>query len=120
MTDHIENGTNTNTNTNTNKPINVNEPPLTVLGNSIYYFFHHVLILEEKKRFRLVVIHDNRILFDNHYKTIRGARIAFEKLFNEKKIPHGKAWWTSFYPPEPGWLELMLNGIYSVGEFRCC
>jgi len=96
-----------------------NEPPITVLANSIYYFFQHVLILEEKKRFRLVVIHDNRILFDKQYKTPRGARISFEKLFNEKKVSHEEAEWSSLYPPEPGWLELVLSCNYPEGVSRC-
>jgi hypothetical protein len=97
-----------------------NEPPITVLANSVYYFFHHVLILDEKKRFRLVVIHNDRILFDKHYKTLKGARISFEKKFNIKKLPNKKAEWSPLYDSDTGWLEQMLNGIYALGEIRCC
>ena len=94
--------TNITSNTDTIQPVNCKKRLISRLINDVLYFFDFVLIILENKRFRLPVIHKNRILFDKHFKTPRGARIAFEKLFNEKKVILEKAEWSPLYKPEPG------------------
>lgn len=81
-------------------PINI-----SLLINSIYYYIESVFIMAVKEGYRLVVIHQGRLLTDEIYKTARGARIAFLKRFGDKAWRDGvKAEWSRFYPPESRWL----------------
>lgn len=81
------------------KPIQI-----SLLVNSIYYFIESVFIMAVNKGYRLVAIHQGRLLTDEIYKTARGARIAFLKLYGNKAWRNGvKAEWSRFYPPEPEW-----------------
>jgi len=87
------------------------EKPVTVslLINSVYYFIESVLILETTEGFRLLAIHQNKLIADETYKTAKSARIAFMKLFNYKAYTEGvKAQWTPFYAPEEGWETLKI------------
>jgi hypothetical protein len=53
-----------------------------------------------------VVNHNGKILYDKVYKTLRGAKIAFSKLFNHRGWKeHLKAEWSIFYKPDPWWLK---------------
>ena len=73
------------------------EIKISVLQNSVYYFLQHVFIITAKDDSRLVVIHNNRLLTDNHYKTLKGARIAFQKKYKHKPWKNGvKARWSYF------------------------
>lgn len=68
---------------------------ISVLLNSIYYFLQYAFIITAKNDSRLVVIHNNRVLMDHHYKTLRGARIAFQKKYKTKAWKNGvKANWS--------------------------
>jgi hypothetical protein len=65
------------------------------------------------EKYRLVVLHhNNKLLYEAVYNTVRGARIAFSKLY------HGKAWdekvkatWTIFYRPDKPWLSKKLSHV---------
>lgn len=77
---------------------------ISILVNSIYYFIESVFIVNVKKVYRLVAVHQGRLLADETYKTARGAKIAFLKRYGKKTWQNGvKAEWTRFYPPEPVW-----------------
>jgi hypothetical protein len=83
------------------KPIKISR-----LINSIYYFIESVFIIAEKQGYRLVAIHQGKLLTDQTYKTVKGARIAFLKMWSYKAWKEGvKAKWSHFYPPDPKWLE---------------
>ncbi len=70
---------------------------ISVLQNSLYYFLQHVFIITANDDSRLVVIHNNRLLTDCHYKTLKGARIAFQKKYQNKPWKNGvKAEWSYF------------------------
>ena len=74
---------------------------ISLLINSVYYFIETVFILETAEGYRLIAIHQDKICTDKTYKTPRGAKIAYRKLFGYKAweggvIPN----WSPFYPPE--------------------
>lgn len=78
---------------------------MSLLINSIYYFIECVFILSLPNRYRLVVLHHGRVLTDACYETLRGARIAFSKLYSHKAWREGvKAQWSHFYDPDSEWL----------------
>jgi len=79
---------------------------ISILINSVYYFIECVYILILHDRCRLIVLHRGRVLTDRTYKTVRGARIAFSKLYKHKGWKDGiKAQWSHLYDPEVKWLE---------------
>ena len=79
---------------------------ISILINSIYYFIECVYILILHDHCRLIVLHHGRVLTDKRYKTVRGARIAFAKLYKHKGWKEGiKAQRSHLYDPEAKWLE---------------
>ncbi len=87
------------------------EQYISRLINSVLFFLPYVLVIkEEEKTFRLVVARDDQIMMDQRYKTLRGARIAFSKLFKDYRYSNKiKAHWSHFYPPGEIWLQARLN-----------
>jgi hypothetical protein len=76
------------------------------LINSILYYIECVFILRSRGKFRLVVLHHRKVLFDKYYPTERGCRIAFQKKFKDKAWREEvKANWSHFYDPDKSWLE---------------
>lgn len=74
---------------------------ISLLINSIYFFIESVFIVETGDGYRLLAIHRNNVLRDETFKTARGAKIAYLKLFAYKAWEEGvKPQWTPFYPPE--------------------
>jgi len=84
---------------------------IILLVNSPYYFLGCVFIaVENSESYRLVVLHNNRVLTDIRYKTVRGAKIAFSKFYREKAWREDiKADWSITYPPDADWLEERLR-----------
>ena len=79
---------------------------VSLLINSVYFFIESVLILETAEGYRLLAIHQGRLITDETYKTSKGAKIAFLKFFGYKAWDEGvKPQWTPFYPPEQPWLD---------------
>lgn len=73
---------------------------LLLLINPAYYFLECVYILYKKGHYRLVVLHNSRVLTYRNYRTLRGAKIAFQKIYKNKAWKEGvKASWD---PPNPG------------------
>ena len=92
----------------------VQEPVLKIsrLINSIYYFIEFVFIIAENEGYRLVAIHQGKLLTDRTYKTAKGARIAFLKFWNYRAWKGGvKVKWSHFFPPDPKWLKKKLEQI---------
>lgn len=72
---------------------------LLILINPAYYFLECVYILFKKGYYRLVVLHNGRVLTYRNYRTLRGAKIAFQKIYKNKAWKEGvKASWNSPYP----------------------
>ena len=82
------------------------KPTISNLINSVYYFIQDVFILKIKDKYRLVALHQRKVLMDKYYPTVKGCRIAFQKLFKDKACSEEiKAQWSHFYDPDKGWLE---------------
>ena len=81
------------------------------LLNSVFYSIRTCFVMTmTDEEYRLLVIHDKKVLADRNYPTLRGARIAFSKKFKDR------AWsddvvseWSHFYPPDRDWIEKMLS-----------
>lgn len=79
---------------------------VSLLINSVYFFIESVLILETAEGYRMLAIHQGKLIADETYKTPKGAKIAFLKFFGYKAWDEGvKPQWTPFYPPEQPWLD---------------
>jgi len=86
------------------------EPTITKLINALYYFLDHVFIIIADEDYRLLVIHNNRLLWDKKYKSIRDARIAFSKRFGNMACDQlKKNIWSHRYDPDKDWLMDKLN-----------
>lgn len=88
---------------------------ICVLINSIFYFIGSVFIINNSGDYRLVANHNGKILIDKPYKTLRGAKIAFSKLFGHRGWKEDlKAEWSIFYKPDAQWLNKRCKGIKSL------
>jgi len=83
-----------------------NEPLISVLMNSVYFFLEHAFIVSDKNNYRLFVRHRNEVLADQDYKSLRGAKIAFSKLFQQNAFDkdYSHPQWSPLYTPERNWL----------------
>ncbi len=78
---------------------------IITLVNSVYYFLECVYILYRQGGYQLVVLHNNRVLTYKNYQTLRGAKIAFQKMYNKKAWKNNvKADWSHSYPADSHWL----------------
>ena len=76
--------------------IPIGDTRLLLLINPAYYFLECVYILYKKGCYRLIVLHNSRVLTYRNYRTLRGAKIAFQKIYKNKAWKEGvKANWTS-------------------------
>ena len=86
------------------------EPIVSTLLDRAYYFLHEVVIIKAPPHFRLLAVNKFKgKKIDKHYDTVRGARIAFAKLFKDKKCEPTKPEWSPLFQPEPGWLKTILS-----------
>jgi len=60
--------------------------------------------------FELLALSKKELLYRKEYKTLRGARIAFMKLYGRRlNLDLCHPAWTKFYKPEPGWVENLIQ-----------
>ncbi len=89
---------------------------ISSLVNSIFYFLNYVIIIHETHGFRLIAIHGNEKKVDQVYPTLRGAKIAFSKMFKINKANkisgEDKSVWTPFYHPESLFIDGLLKSPY--------
>jgi len=89
-----------------------NPMTISMLINSVYYFIECVFILDLHDHYRLVALHNGKVLTDASYETSRGARIAFARLYGDKAWSEEiKAQWSHFYDPDTCWLEKKTKDI---------
>ena len=75
------------------------------LTNSIHYFLDYVYIIAGENGFHLVVIHHRQVMMDKVFKSVRGAKISFSKLFKDKNCKENiQVNWSRFYSPEKYWI----------------
>lgn len=103
-----------------NEPKNSKPIEISSLFNAVEYFFETVFIMTAKDGYRLLVVHYNELLTDKIYKTARGARIAFSKIYKYKAWSDGvKANWSLFYSPDYGWVEKKLSSKKANRKKTC-
>jgi len=87
-------------------------PKVSILTNSVHFSLFRVFIFADKGQFRLIVFNHGKLLTDAIYKTARGARIAFLKLWEfQKERENVTAKWSHFYTPEKDWLETWYHFV---------
>lgn len=87
---------------------------ISFLINAIFWFTDCVFIMEMEDGYRLISIHQGRLLVNKRYKQARNAKIAFTRFFNNKIWERGiKPMWSPFYPPAPGWLKRKFENLES-------
>jgi hypothetical protein len=85
-----------------------NDPgEVCTLINSIFYFVGSVYITSIHGNYRLIAKHNGKVLYDRSYPTLRGAKIAFSKLFGHRSWREDvKAEWSDFYNVESNWKKI--------------
>ncbi len=85
---------------------------ISILINAIFYFIERVFIIKnpEREGCRLVVMQNRRVKVYEDYETVRGARIAFNRMFKRKAWKSGiKPDWSHFFDPDEQWLDEKLE-----------
>lgn len=93
------------------------EIKISILVSSVYYFLEFVFIIAEGGCFRLVVMHNNKLLTYKAFKSVKAARAGFTRLYGSKVWKEGlKPNWSLFYHPAAKWLDerrkVIDKGIY--------
>lgn len=90
---------------------------ICILINAAYYFINSVFIFNNNGRYQLVGEHNGRLLIDKPYNTLRGAKIAFSKLFGHRGWQEDTpAEWSCFYEPDGRWLDLKKKDLKAIAS----
>jgi hypothetical protein len=85
---------------------------ISLLANSPYFFLDSVFIVEELDRYRLFVLHGDRVLADERAFSLDGAHSLFKNRFGHRSCKPGvQPDWSIFYHPDKEWLDDKLNVI---------
>ncbi len=87
---------------------------ISLLINSIHYLLESVFIMDDPSisGYTLAIIHQGKVLKLKTYKTVKGARIDFAKIYRDKAWKEGgKPDWSVWYPPDNDWLEEKLDAL---------
>ncbi len=77
------------------------ERRVSVLTNAIYFFLGSAFIIKNGAYYRLVVMHNGRLLVDEMYETVKGSKIAFYRFCCDRLWKQGvKPCWSDFYNPD--------------------
>ncbi len=88
------------------KMIDVKETTISILFNSGYYFLGYVFVICGQGDYRLVVLHSGRTLLDCRYTTLKGAKVAFAKMFNRRSWKkHVNPSWSPPFRPDVDWMS---------------
>ncbi len=93
----------------------ISETPVEIasLLNANCYFLKSVFIINEENGFRLVVTLHGQIILFRHFKTLQGAKIAFGKIFGNRKWKKNlRTSWSSFYISDSGWVKRKVSPLY--------
>lgn len=86
------------------------EAKVCMLINAVYFFLESVFIVIAEDHCRLVIIHNRKLIVDHCYDTLRGAKIAFYRMYKNKGcIPGVQNEWSSNYVPDKKWLSQKLK-----------
>lgn len=85
------------------------EQSIQRLLNSMVFGVEMVFILFTETHFRLVGLNSDETVIDKEYRTLRGAKVAFTKLFQGKAFRQGlQPEWSHAYPVKTTWLKPKL------------
>jgi hypothetical protein len=85
------------------------EIEISMLLNAIHYFLDCVFIIHSHRQYRLLVFLSDKILVDQQYTSLKGAKIAFQKFYGDKACLEGiKARWDE-YIPESWWMKKKME-----------
>lgn len=88
---------------------------ISMLTNAYKYFLEHVFIIAYEKSYRLLIIHKWQLVEDRDYKTLRGAKIAFTRLFGDQRWKeYDEPEWSRFYNPGEQYFNPITNFIESM------
>ena len=91
------------------------EIEISMLLNAIHYFLDCVFIIHSHRQYRLLVFLSDKILVDQQYTSLKGAKIAFQKFFGDKACLEGiKARWDE-YIPESWWIKKKMEILDKKG-----
>ena len=94
---------------------------ISSLINKVEYYLNCVYISVEKFGYRLVVIHNRKVLTHRCYPTSRSAKIAFAKMYNRKSWKKSvKPKWSNWYFPGDDFFkdkDVLLRSIYKRARF---
>lgn len=86
------------------------KPLIVRLENSVHYYLHCVFIIVAGDEYRLVVIHNDKVITDSAYHSLRGAKIAFSQLYCQQMCNQEvKPSWTKLYQPENEWYQEKMD-----------
>jgi hypothetical protein len=82
---------------------------ISILLNAIHYFLDCVFIIHSYRRYRLLVLNSDNIIVDQHYTSLKGAKIAFHQIYRSQACIKGtKAVWDE-YIPEQWWIKKKMK-----------
>lgn len=85
---------------------------ISMLLNSLYFFIEIVFILKDGEEYRLVAVHEGRVLADETYAGFEEAKQVFWDRFKGRRHRRDQEpMWSFFYPPEPDWLNTKLMAL---------
>jgi hypothetical protein len=79
---------------------------ISLLTNTIDYFLGSVFIIKSGSCYRLVVMHNGRVLVDEKYRTARGGKIAFYRFYRDRAWKLGvRPRWSPFFNPDVEFID---------------
>ena len=86
------------------------EAKISILVNAVYYFLESVFVVINEDHCRLVIIQNQKLIVDQCYDSLRGAKIAFYRMYKDKCCVKGlKTEWSISYSPDSRWLSEKLK-----------
>lgn len=84
------------------KPINIDKPlvrdrKISILINCNRFLLDSVYIMKEDDKYKLVVIHDRRVVKEKYYKTAKGCRSVFSMAYGDKSEQKVIPQWSDFW-----------------------
>ena len=78
---------------------------IIILENAVLFYLHSVFAIEVQAGYRLIIIRNGKLLWDELYETVRGLKIAFTRMFKNAPSKPTKASWSHAYPPLTEWMK---------------
>ncbi len=88
------------------------ETKVCMLINAVYFYLESVFVVIAEDHCRLIIIQSQKLIYDECYDSLRGAKIAFYRMYKEKGCVEGiRNEWSANYKPEKKWLSKKLKTL---------